>query len=344
MRYPPKPRPGDRVAVLSPGSALPEVYPHPFDLGVRRLREDFGLDVVEYPTTRRQGTPAERAADAMAAFADDGIAAVLTSIGGEDQIKVLRHLDPAVLAANPKPFFGLSDNTNLTNYLWNLGIVSYQGGTVMTMLGRGGAMNPHSEESFRAALFTDDWYSLRPADAFTDMSRDWADPTTLRTEPPMLPGTGWEWHGGNAPVEGRLWGGCLEIIDFNLRTARYLAPDDTAYDGCVLFLETTEELPSAQYVGEVLMCLGERGLLQRFSGLLMARPLAWRFGTPDDPAFRADYTRAQHDAVLGAMAEYSPGVPVVLDVDFGHTDPHLVIPSGGDVRVDPVAGTLSVRY
>ena len=63
MIYPVKPRPGDRVAVLSPGAALPEVFPHPFDLGLRRLRDDFGLEVVEYPTTRRQGSPAERAAD-----------------------------------------------------------------------------------------------------------------------------------------------------------------------------------------------------------------------------------------------------------------------------------------
>ena len=344
MIYPPKPSPGDRVAVLSPGAALPEAFPHPFDLGVRRLTEQFGLEVVEYPTTRRQGSPAERAADVMAAFADESIAAVLTSIGGNDQIRVLKHLDPAALAANPKPFFGLSDNTNLHNYLWNLGLVSYQGGTVMTMLGRGGAMNPHSEESFRAALFTHGWYDLRPAADFTDMSRDWVDPTVLETEPPMLPGTGWEWHGARHAVEGRLWGGCLEIVDVNLRTARYLAPDDAAYDGCVLYLETSEELPSAQYVAEVLMCLGERGLLQRFSALLMGRPLAWRFGTPDDPAFRAAYTRDQHEVVLERMAEYSPDVPVVLDVDLGHTDPHLVMPNGGDVRIDPAARTISVRY
>ena len=50
---------------------------------------------------------------------------------------------------------------------------------VIKLAGRGGAMNPHSEESFRAALFTEGWYDLRPATAFTDMSRDWADPANL---------------------------------------------------------------------------------------------------------------------------------------------------------------------
>jgi muramoyltetrapeptide carboxypeptidase LdcA involved in peptidoglycan recycling len=85
------------------------------------LREEFGLRPVEYPTTRtKQASPAERAKDLHTAFSDPEIRAVLTSIGGEDQIKVLRHLDPAVLAGNAKPFFGYSDNTNLHLFLWNL--------------------------------------------------------------------------------------------------------------------------------------------------------------------------------------------------------------------------------
>ena len=85
------------------------------------------------------------------------------------------------------------------------------------------------------------------------MSRDWANPSNLEHEPEMLPGTGWQWHGSERAVEGRLWGGCLEIVDFHLRTGRYLL-DDAAYDGCVLYLETSEELPSASYVKYLLMC------------------------------------------------------------------------------------------
>ena len=344
FRYPPKPRPGDKVAVLSPAEAVSATFPAPHELGVRRLQEEYGVEVVEYPTTRVVSPPAARATDVNAAFADPEISAIIASIGGNDQIKILRHLDPEVIAANPKPFFGVSDNTNLHNYLWNLGIVSYYGGAVMVELGRAGSINPHTGEAFRAALLGDGWYDLRPAETFGDINRDWGDPKNLELEPEMLPGTGWEWHGGSQFVEGALWGGCFEIIDFNLRTARYLPPDDAAYDGCVLYLETTEELPSAQYVGEVLMCMGERGLLQRFRALLMGRPKAWSFEHPNGPAERATYVDAQHAAVLEAMKEYSPDVPVVLDVDFGHTDPQLVMPNGGDVRIDPAAGTISVRY
>ncbi|MDF8265387.1 S66 peptidase family protein [Luteipulveratus flavus] len=344
MLIPPRPRPGDRVAVLSPAAALPAILPAPFDLGLQRMADELGLVPVEYATTRKWGSsPAERAADVHAAFADPTIAAVMTSIGGNDQIKVLPHLDADLIRANLKPFYGLSDNTNLCAYLSNLGIVSYYGGTVMTVLGRYGSTNPHSMEALRAALFDGGWYELRPAERWTDMGKDWADPANLLEEPEMFPGTGWQWHGGADTVEGDLWGGCLEIVDWNLRAARWLRPDHE-YDGHVLFLETSEEMPSASYVYEVLMCLGERGLLQRFSALLMGRPKGWELEHQTTPQERTAYVEAQHESVLRAMREYSPDVPVVLDVDLGHTDPQLVVPYGGRCRIDPGARTVAVHY
>ena len=92
------------------------------ELGLRRLRDEFGLEPVEYPTTRVMGAdPRDRARDLTAAFADPTITAVLATIGGDDQITVTPHLDDEVLRANPKPYFGYSDNTNLLNHLYRLG-------------------------------------------------------------------------------------------------------------------------------------------------------------------------------------------------------------------------------
>ena len=111
--YPPKPSPGDRVAVISPSAGLPELFPRPYELGLERLREEYGLEPVEYPTTRKMGTtPQERADDIHAAFADPDVKAVFSTIGGDDQITVLPLLDRELLRANPKPFFGMSDNSN----------------------------------------------------------------------------------------------------------------------------------------------------------------------------------------------------------------------------------------
>lgn len=344
LAYPSKPAAGDRVAVLSPSAGLPEVFPAVFDLGLRRLREDLGLVPVEYPTTRRMGTtPRERAEDLHAAFADPDIKAVLTSIGGEDQIKVLPHLDPELIRANPKPFFGYSDNTNLLNYLWNLGVVSYHGAAVMVQLGRGGRMHPATEASLRAALFTHGAYELPAPTDFTDAERSWAEPTWLGSEPEMTPSEPWEWLGGSHAVTGRSWGGNLEIIDFNLRASRWLQPP-AAYAGAVLLLETSEELPSPDLVYRILMGMGERGMLEQFAAVLVARPKAWSFEQPTGPDERAVYVDAQRAAVLRALAEYNPSAPVVLGIDFGHCDPQLVLPIGGEITLDPSTRRITVTY
>ncbi len=341
--YPPKPQIGDRVAVLSPSSALPAVFPAPYELGLRRLRA-FGLEPVEYPTTRQwNSSPRERAADIHAAFADPSIKAVIASIGGDDQLKVLGCLDPEILRANPKPFFGYSDNTNLLHFLWSLGIVGYHGGAVMIQWGRPGRMHPMTSESLRRALFEHGAYELTLPEAYTDEEKDWKEPRALDNEPDMAPADPWVWDGPAVRVAGPAWGGCLEIVDFQLRASRYLGPLQ-AYQGAVLFLETSEGLPSAKFVYRVLMCMGERGLLQRFGAVMVGRPKAWSLDVRNRPDDKRRYREEQREAVLRALDEYNPHAPAVFNVDFGHTDPQVVIPHGGEVVVDAAARSITVIY
>lgn len=343
--YPPRPSPGDRIAVISPSSGLPGLFPLPYELGLERLRKEYGLEPVEYPATRTMGsTPRERAADIHAAFADPRIKAVIASIGGDDQITVLPHLDRELIRANPKPFFGMSDNTNLLAFLHTCGIVGFHGGSVMSELGRPGAMHPQTAESLRAALFTPGPYELRPADRWRDIDRDWADPATFDAEPETRPGSGWTWVNPDRVVEGRSWGGCLEILAWLMMADREIARDLSEYDGGVLLLETSEDMPSATEVFRTLRNMGERGLLGRFPALLMGRPKTWSFERPNTPEQAARYTADQREAVLRAMRTYAPDSTIVFDVDFGHTDPQLVIPYGGAVRVDGPARRITVTY
>ncbi|MEU8959341.1 S66 peptidase family protein [Streptomyces sp. NPDC048518] len=343
--YPPKPVPGDRVAVLSPAAGLPGLFPLPHELGLARLRTEFGLEPVEYPTTRKMGaTPRERAADLHAAFADPTVRAIIASIGGDDQITVLPWLDRELIRANPKPFFGFSDNTNLLAYLWQSGIVGYHGASVMCQLGRPGAMAPPTADSLRAALFTSGPYELRPAERYCDVDLPWEDPPSLTREPPTEPADGWRWHGPERVVEGRSWGGSLEILSWLLMADREIARDLSVYDGCVLFLETSEELPGADEVFRILRNMGERGLLHRFPALLIGRAKAWSFQRPSTAEEKATYAREQREAVLKALGTYAPGTMAVFDVDLGHTDPQLVIPYGGTVRVDGPARRITVTY
>ena len=103
-------------------------------------------------------------------------------------------------------------------------------------------------------------------------------------------------------------------------------------------------IPSATYVYRVLMAMGERGLLQRFAAVLWGRPKAWALDCRNAPEEKRRYVEAQREAVLRALAEYHPDVPLVFGVDFGHTDPQLLIPSGGEVTVDAGARRIDVVY
>ncbi|MEU9505012.1 S66 peptidase family protein [Micromonospora sp. NPDC048170] len=341
--YPPKPRPGDRVAVVSPSAGLPALFPHVYELGLRRLREEFGLEPVEYPTTRVLGAdPRDRARDLTAAFADPTITAVLATVGGDDLITVTPHLDDAVLRANPKPYFGCSDNTNVLNHLYRLGVVAYHGGSVLVHLGRPGRPHPLTFDSLRAALFTPGWYDLTPAPEWGDRPNDWRDPATLADEPEMFPGEGWRWQGPSTVVEGRTWGGNLEILHWLLAADR--VPPTGELAGAVLMIETSEEMPSATEVFRILRNMGERGLLAGFPAVLVGRAKAWDFERPHTPDERRDWADAQREAVTRALATYRPDAVVVFDVDLGHTDPQLIVPYGGEIRVDAVEHRITVRY
>ena len=343
LSYPTKPRPGDRVAIVSPSAGLPGLFPHVHELGLRRLREEFGLEPVEYPTTRVMGAdPRDRARDLTAAFADPTITVVLATVGGEDLITVTPYLDDEVLRANPKPYFGYSDNTNVLNHLYRLGIVAYHGGSVLVHLGRPGTPHPLTFDSLRAALFTTGWYDLAPAPEWGDEPGDWRDPSSLAVEPPMFPGTGWRWQGPATVVQGRTWGGNLEILHWLLAADRVGATGEHA--GEVLIIETSEELPSATEVYRILRNLGERGLLAGFPAVLVGRAKAWDFERPHTVDERRAYAEGQRAAVTRALAEYADDPVVVFDVDLGHTDPQLIIPYGGEIRVDAVERRISVRY
>lgn len=335
---------GDRVAVVSPSFAAPGRFPAVHDLAMRRLRDDFGLVPVEYPTTRRLGSsPQDRAADLMAAFADPGIGAILATIGGDDQLTVLPYLDPAVVAGNPKAFVGYSDNTNLLNWLWNQGIAGYHGGSTMVHVGRGGRLHPVSAGSLRAALLTGGDVDLHPVDAFSEDELNWEDPASLDREPPAAPSPGWYWHQSGRVVSAPTWGGNLEILHWNLAASRWMRPVDD-YAGCVLMLETSEEMPSDEEVFRMLRNAGERGLLSQFPAVLVATAKASSLDRRATQNEREAYRDGQKSAILRALDYYNPNAMAVFGLDFGHTDPQWILPYGGAVTVDGPARRIVAHY
>jgi muramoyltetrapeptide carboxypeptidase LdcA involved in peptidoglycan recycling len=94
----------------------------------------------------------------------------------------------------------------------------------------------------------------------------------------------------------------------------------------------------------MLRNLGERGLLERFSAVLWARPKAWSFDNQLSPTDSARYIEDQYAAVGRALAEYNPKAVLVTGLDFGHTDPQVVLPYGGIADLDPASRRIRVTY
>lgn len=337
-------KPGDKVAIISPSSGMPFLFPWVYEQGINRLRDIFQLKPVEFPTARKSPeylsqNPEARAEDINAAFADPSIQAIIATIGGNDQVRILPYLNKEVIQANPKIFMGYSDCTNLHLFLWNLGLISYYGGAIMTQFAMGGGMQEYTVQSIKKALFQPPVGKVSSSPEYSDADLDWADQGTLNKKRPMYPSEGWRWHNKqNGLIEGRLWGGCLEVLDFHLSIKKYL-PNPEELNNTVLFLETSEEMPPSGFVYRFVAALAELGLLKRFKAILMGYPKA-QFCGQNPPEGRNAFIVGQQNAVKSALKEYGVPLPVIFNMNFGHTDPQIIIPNGGMVKINCQSETI----
>jgi muramoyltetrapeptide carboxypeptidase LdcA involved in peptidoglycan recycling len=342
--HPPKARPGDQVAVLSPSFAAAGAFPDVHEQAMRRLAEVTGLIPVEYPTTRQVGASArDRAADVNAAFADPGIRGILAVIGGDGEITVIPHLEPAVARRDPKPFLGTSDNTNLHQWLWANGIASFYGGSSQVHLGSGPGVDEIHARSLRAALLTGETLEIVDPGESEDFGVDWHSPRSLESFGDREPTEPWAWYGPARTVTGRSWGGCLEVIQEVLAAGRFrFGPE--ALDGNVLLLETSQELPPAREVGRVLRCLGERGLIAAADAVLLARPPVSNFARRPPAPEREQLRTEQRDIAAEVISRYNPEAVICVGVPFGHTRPQWILPHGGSITVDGASRRITADY
>lgn len=344
MIQPPKAKPGDRIAVLSPSFAAAGAFPAVHEQAMRRLRESTGLEPVEFPTTRKLGaSPTERAADVNAAFADPSIRAILAVIGGEDEITVVPHLDPGLPRRDPKPFLGYSDNTNLHHWLWSNGVASFYGGSSQVHLGPGPDVDAVHIASLRAALLTGETLEILDPGESEDIGVSWDDPDALTEFGERSPTEPWTWAGPSRMVRGRTWGGCIEVLQWLMVAGRFDVPPDTL-DGGVLLLETSEELLPAREVGWIVRSMGERGILSAVDAVLVARPPVSDFERKPDQAEGARLRAAQRDVVIETVQTYNSDAVICVGPPFGHTRPQWILPHGGWITVDGESQRVVASY
>ncbi|MFF8835059.1 S66 peptidase family protein [Streptomyces sp. NPDC015130] len=326
IRYPAPLRPGDRIGVTSPSSGVPKSMRARLDVAIRAV-EARGFEVVVGDCMDGEGhvsaPAAERAAELTAMLTDPGIRAVVPPWGGETAIDLLPHLDwDRLRAAEPTWLVGFSDMaTVLTPLTLLTGTATVHGNNLMdtpyrapeglltwldiVTAAQGHPFTQVPPDRHRAAGWDD--YVLHPeVNEFTlDTPGRWT----------RLDGT------GDVDVEGRLIGGCVEML-CNLTGTPYL--DASAFaraeapEGLLVYVEACED--NAFAICRYLHGMRMAGFFDEANAVLVGRTSA-----PGRDSL------SQHEAVLDALAPLN--VPIVADVECGHVVPYLPIVNGARGRL-----------
>jgi muramoyltetrapeptide carboxypeptidase LdcA involved in peptidoglycan recycling len=196
--------------------------------------------------------------------------------------------------------------------------------------------------SINHALFDEGEYELEVSSEYNDEGLDWSVKENLDKPRKLDPNMGLVWD-GNTDAEGILWGGCVESLIVQSSTGKYL-PKDEDIEGTVLFLETAEDIPEHWIIEYLLTGFGERGWFNKFQAVLVGRPKAWEFDKPNSNQEKAKYSEEQRDTVISTVRQYNQTIPIVQNLDFGHTDPQIVLSVGRNVKINSTKKQIVLNY
>ncbi|MGE7635423.1 S66 family peptidase [Bacillus paramycoides] len=329
-------QPGDIVATVSAswGGAGDSELRWRYEQGVKRLEEVFGLKVVPMPNSLKGSeylykNPQARAEDLMTAFKDTRIKGIITNIGGEDSIRLLPYIDFNVIRENPKIFMGYSDDTVSNLFCHKAGISSFYGPAILTDFAENVEMDTYTIDMVNRTLFSNEIIGeIQPAIEWTSERLKWIE-LNRNQRRTMQQNTGYELLQGSDTVQGRLIGGCIEVLEFVKGTE--LWPEKKYWKNCILFFETSEEHPEPNYIKYWLRNYATQGILQRTKGII--------FGKPKDEKYYEEY---KHE-ILKVMKECNlEDLPILYNLNFGHTEPKFILPYGAMAEIDSINGTFSI--
>lgn len=333
----PRLRKGDRVAIVAPSSGLAPTIPGVYRRGLEALRE-LGLETVELPSATMSSeqlyrSPQLRSRDLGEALVRADIRGIVSVIGGYESVRLLPLLRSSDFANHPTFIMGGSDATTYLLFARRAGIAGFYGPSVMAGLSQMNDLPDEYRLHLERFLF-EPWTSYEYAayPSYTHGYTGWNGENPGGIQQLQPSGEGWGTLQGDCPVEGHLFGGCIEVLEFIKGTPYW--PPPGFFDDAVLFLETSEEKPSPQRVGYMLRNYGVAGVLRRIAALLLGRP--------------KDYSTSEvirlHETVRSIVSDEFglDELPIIGNVDFGHTDPKMIIPIGCRVRVDPANSRITL--
>lgn len=321
---------GDKIAVvsLSWGGLGEKCFIHKFYIAKERLEKDFGLKVVCMPHALKGSEfaakhPELRAKDLMDAFSDHSISAIFCAIGGDDTIRILPYIDLEVIKNNPKIFMGYSDTTINHFMMYKAGLVSFYGPSIMCEFGEYVKMFDYTQKAVKDILFGE-WqqYRLLPSAEWTDDYVLWQESNIDTPHNMKKDSHGYEVINGSGVVQGHLLGGCIDV--FMMAIGTEIWPTLKEWKDAVLFIETSEEKPSPNFIKWTFRNLAAQGILKVIKGIIV--------GKPQGEEYYEEYKAAITQVI--AEEEHLTDLPVFYNINFGHSKPIGIIPYGIKVQLD----------
>jgi muramoyltetrapeptide carboxypeptidase LdcA involved in peptidoglycan recycling len=308
------------------------------ETGIRRL-EEYGLNIKFMPHALMgldyvKAHPEKRAEDLLLAFHDPEIDMILCAIGGDDTYRLLPYLfdhDELANSVTDKVFLGFSDTTINHLMLHKVGLTTFYGQAFLPDICElSSEMLPYTRKCFEELINTENISEICPSDIWYEERKSFGIDQAGK---PLIshPNSGFELLQGPSVFSGKILGGCIDSIYDMFNGDRYadmpvlckkyhLFPDPEDWKGRILLLETSEEKPSPEKYRKALEYLKQTGVFEAVSGLLIGKPM--------------DETYAQEYRLLLTKVIDRPDLPIVFNLNVGHSVPRCIIPFGINAFVD----------
>ncbi|HLC99353.1 MAG TPA: S66 peptidase family protein [Patescibacteria group bacterium] len=319
--FPQKLKSGDEVRIIAPSHSLSIISE-----GIRAIAHsrfaDLGLKMtfgkhVEETDEFTSSSIESRIEDLHDAFRDKSVKAVFAVIGGFNSNQLLRYIDWDLIKNNPKIFCGYSDTTALQNAMYaKTRLVTYSGPAYSTF---GQELYfDYTLDYVKKCLFTDKAFDIQTSEHWTDdfWWKNQHDRNLIKNDGP--------WVINEGAAQGTLLGG--NLCTLNLLQGTEYFPN---IDESILFLEDDEEADPNHFDRD-LQSLIHQSSFQGVKGLVIGR-------------FQktSGMTKELLTKIIRTKRELN-SIPIVANIDFGHTSPLITFPIGGAVEVQASSNSASI--
>ena len=332
MRFPPFLSSSGKIGVTAPSFGVTDPTDIARFANAKKRLAERGHEVVETPDVYKadekgRSAPSwQRVDELLSLLRNPEVQYIVSAKGGDYQIEMLRFMEWDVLERNPKWMQGYSDNT----VLLFKATVEHDIATIY-----GGNFGDYGMEPWHRSIAENLEFvegKRKEQESFPFHEEGFVDRVTglegMREEAK----TEWASPSGDVSFQGRLIGGCMDVLDWFYRR-RTGDPSEfvSKYkgDGIVWYMETYD-MDSAR-VSHMLKGMADDGWFEGAAGFVFGRPLFFKGD---------DYVSTVCDALSGF------DVPKVFGADVGHKAPRMTFINGAMARFDVSMGrcTLSYRY